>query len=366
MRILFISFHSVSGDQPWARRSFNIIQALCDAGNELTVLAPQKKLALGLQKAELIPLVNVPVRGFRILTLLHAFFKSIVLLGSKKIEAVHFAGSAVCLYAFLPLIFRARIVYDVWRSAEVESDGSRPAWVQSLRSRLERAVLKNMDTITCASPMIEEELLAAVDPSRVRLIENALNKSNPTACDLGDRPVIVYEHEGRRPAGLAQVLRVMAKVRERVPNARMIICSDSVRMRKVDDLVARLELQRCCTFVPFGDSSIQSSLISSASVLLLPEGRGAYADERMIRYMQSGTPIVATRIRSHRQFLEESRAIMTAVGVDDLADGITRALREPLLSAGMAREAQSYAVAHFTRSGFNRKVRAVYSELSRG
>jgi glycosyltransferase involved in cell wall biosynthesis len=362
MRILLISLHSLNGPQPWARRSFNIVQALCDAGNEVTVLAPQRDLAAGLGKATLVSLPSFASRPLRVLMFVTALFRAISLMARHKFDAVHFAGSAVCLYALLPLIFRSPVVYDVWRSAgEAGSD----SWLHAMRNRLERAVLMRMDTITCSCPMLEDELLLTESADRVCLIENAVNASRPEASDLGEFPVVVYEHAGGGSQVLEQVLRVVAKVRTRLPDVRLIVCAESVPTRKVEELVVRLELQQHCVFEPFADEDAQASLLAGASVLLLPEASGGYIDERIIRFMQSGTPIVATRIRAHKQFLDESRAVLTAVGIDDLAEGVARALREPLFSTALAREAQTYAIAHFTRSGFNCKVRRVYNGLSR-
>lgn len=362
MRVLFISLHSLNGHQPWARRSLNIIQALADAGNTVTVLAPQQALEVSSDRVVLRPLCGSAFPDFRLLSFWDAFVKASVILLGKKVDAVHFAGSAVFLYTLLKAVCRAPVVYDVWRSAADNHRDGR--WYHVLRERLEKAVLRRMDTITCSCPMLEEEFARQKEISRVCLLENAVSAAHSAQSDLGQHPVVVYEHPGRDVSSIAQVLRIGAKLRERLPDVRFIICTElNPHWRKLVDLMERLELREHCQLRPFGSTAEQASLLASASVLLLPESRGGYVDERIIRYMQSGTPIVATRIKSYTQFLSPSCAVLTAVGVDDLAEGLARVLYEPLLSAGMAREAQAYAVAHFTRSSFNRKVRAVYNEL---
>lgn len=364
MRILFISLHPLDGYQSWARRSMNMVQALSEAGNHVTLLAPGSVREAMPEHVELKRLFSRRHPLFRLIKFWDALVKASILLLSGKYEAVHFSGNAVCLYALLCRICRVPVVYDVWRSPE---DGPEEGGgLLALRERLEKAVLGRIDVITCSCPMLEEEFRLRKVAPKVCLIENAVTASRSLAADLDESQAVIYEHPGRNIEAIAQVLRIMAKLRERVPEARLIICTElNLHSRKIIDLMERLELQGHCSLRPFGDVDEQAGLLASASALLLPEARGGYVDERIIRYMQSGTPVVATRIRSYKQYLDESRAVLTAVGVDDLAEGLARVLQEPLLSSAMAREAQAYAVAHFTRSSFNRKVRAVFNELRR-
>lgn len=364
MRILFIALHPLVGHQPWVRRSLNIIQALADAGNDVTVLAPQLKMEFESERILLRPLFRYRFRPLRFISFWDALVKAASLLIRKKVDAVHFSGGAVCLHVLLAPFCRAPAVCDVWRSVTAPRREGR--W-SVFRERLERKVLARMDTITCSCPLLEEEFSRQSPSSKVCLVENAVSVIQPEVCDLGAVPVIVYEHTDSAVDSVRLVLRVFAKLRERLPEVRLIICSDQqLHSRKLDELLERLEVKHCCVFRSFEGIAAQAALLAGADALLLPESRSGYIDDRIIRYMQSGTPIVATRISSHKQFLDSSRAVLTAVGVDDLAEGLYRVMREPLLSAGMAREGQAYAVAHFTRASFNRKVRAVFNELRRG
>lgn len=362
MRILFISLNSLSGHQPWARRSLNIIQALSEAGNSVTVLAPQSALELHHAGVSLTPLCHPRLRAFHCCTFLDAFVKAVIALLRGRYDAVHFAGGAVCLYALLVTICRAPVVYDVWRSADEKRRGDRG--MNALRKRIEKSVLRRIDAITCSCPLLAEELVLQGESLRICLVENAVSATAVEVLDQGEMSVVVYEHPGRDIESIAQALRIASKLRERVPEARFVICTDlNPHARKLSELLQRLELQNCCCVQGFGGTAEQASLLAGASALLLPESQGGYVDERIIRFMQSGTPIVATRIRAYKQFLDSTRAVLCVVGVDDLAEGLSRVLREPLFSAALAREARAYAIAHFTRSSFNRKVRAVYNEL---
>lgn len=74
------------------------------------------------------------------------------------------------------------------------------------------------------------------------------------------------------------------------------------------------------------------ALLQSADVLILPHPRGEYSQSpmKLFEYMASGVPIVASRLPSLTEVLNESNAILVEPeNVESLVQGINKAINDP-------------------------------------
>ena len=85
---------------------------------------------------------------------------------------------------------------------------------------------------------------------------------------------------------------------------------------------------------------------------------------KIYSYMASGTPIVATAIRSHTQVLHRDNAVLAAPEPKALADGIVRALTDPEVAA-LGAAAKVEADARFNRSVFRRTLLSFYELVAK-
>ena len=75
-------------------------------------------------------------------------------------------------------------------------------------------------------------------------------------------------------------------------------------------------------------SEIPAYLLA-ADVLVSPRSRGTNTPLKIYQYLRSGKPIVATRLLTHTQVLDDDTAILTGVSAAEFADGILSALENP-------------------------------------
>jgi len=104
--------------------------------------------------------------------------------------------------------------------------------------------------------------------------------------------------------------------------------------------------------------------MTMASVLVSPRVKGTNTALKIYTYMQSGRPIVATRLPTHTQVLDDSCAILVLPQADDLAQGILRALKAPLEHSEIADEARRRVASKYSLPRFNNAVRTAYQSLS--
>jgi glycosyltransferase involved in cell wall biosynthesis len=75
-------------------------------------------------------------------------------------------------------------------------------------------------------------------------------------------------------------------------------------------------------------------------------------------------PLVATRIGSHTQVLNDDVCTLTGISPREMADGILWVLANPALADEKAERAAGWYGEHYSRSGYANKLRRVMARVA--
>src|SRR5204863_2111083 len=92
---------------------------------------------------------------------------------------------------------------------------------------------------------------------------------------------------------------------------------ERVRAAGIDDVVV---------FAGERPSAEVPAYLRAADVLVSPRSRGTNTPLKIYQYLRSGRPIVATRLLTHTQVLDDSTAVLTGATAREFADGILAVL----------------------------------------
>ncbi|MEA2725153.1 MAG: hypothetical protein QOH59_2924 [Gemmatimonadales bacterium] len=150
----------------------------------------------------------------------------------------------------------------------------------------------------------------------------------------------------------------------RVPNAHLVIVGgldqDIERYRR------RAQQLGIVTQVHFlGPRPVASlnGLLQRADVLVSPRLKGLNTPMKIYSYLDSGTAVLATRLRSHTQVLDDRTAYLVAPEPEALGDGLAHLLSDPGLRARLATQAKAYVQQEFTPEAAHRKLSAFYTMM---
>src|SRR6185436_2013588 len=85
------------------------------------------------------------------------------------------------------------------------------------------------------------------------------------------------------------------------------------------------------------------SFLDAASVLVSPRSTGTNTPLKIYQYLRSGRPIVATRLLTHTQVLDDDVAFLTAATADAFAVGIIAALTDHVRARAVGDRARELA-----------------------
>lgn len=191
-------------------------------------------------------------------------------------------------------------------------------------------------------PLLER----APDPAAVARLRASLG--------LTDAPVALYAGSFEPYQGVELLVDAAA----RVPQAQFLFVGGEPH--EVLALRGRAATGRCL-FTGKRAPAELPAFLALADVVVSPRVRGTNTPFKVYSYLASGKPLVATRLLTHTQLLDDSLAFLVEPTAQGLADGIRDALRDLQLAARRAERGRELIEREFSPARFVEKVRAAYA-----
>jgi glycosyltransferase involved in cell wall biosynthesis len=182
---------------------------------------------------------------------------------------------------------------------------------------------------------------------------------------VGSRsPVVMYVGNLEHYQGIGLLLDGFRHALIRLPDAHLVI----VGGLKEDIAYYRRRAQK----LGIGDQvhflgprpiASLDGLFKRADVLVSPRLKGLNTPMKIYSYLDSGTAVLATRLRTHTQVLDDRTAYLVSPEPEALGDGLADLLSNPMLRQRLARQAKAYVQREFTLEAAHRKLGSFYSMM---
>ncbi len=106
------------------------------------------------------------------------------------------------------------------------------------------------------------------------------------------------------------------------------------------------------------------AFLAVADVLVSPRHQGQNTPFKIFTYLASGKPLVATRIPTHTQLLDDSLAFLVEPTPEGLATGIRQALSDPAGAQARAARGQALIDREYSSERYAQKVAQAYSVIA--
>jgi glycosyltransferase involved in cell wall biosynthesis len=302
---------------------------------------------------------------------------TIALLVRHRYRVVHAHEESVFWCRFLMPIFRFRLIYDMHSSLPQQLENFKFTTSRLLIGAfksLEDSCLRAATAVITICPDLRDYVHhSGVDPERHVLIENSIFddvrlKELPAdpgvvaAHDLvrfppGDR-VILYAGTFEAYQGIDLLVEAFSLAVQRCPDARLLLVGGAdEQVARVRKLVESLGLGGRCVLTGRVPKSAAIAYTQSADVLVSPRIYGTNTPLKVYEQLASGRPLVATRIWSHTQVLDDSVCFLTEPTAQAMADGLVAALTDGAGAAERVRCAQALYEREYSRPVYEAKIR---------
>jgi glycosyltransferase involved in cell wall biosynthesis len=304
------------------------------------------------------------------------------LLLRRRYDFVHAHEEAVFFCRLLKPLFRYKLVYDMHSSLPQQLSNFRFTTSRALIGmfeRLENASLAGADAVITICPDLASYAEPRVaDPARHFLIENSIfddvrirrngghAERAPELPSLPQgRPVVLYAGTFEAYQGLDILLAAFLRVRERRPDALLCLAGGSPeQVSRYRAVAAELGLTGDVVFLGRVEPAVARHLTTSAAVLTSPRKHGTNTPLKVYEQLASGVPLVATRIHSHTQVLDDDVCFLVDPTPEAMAGGIVAALVEGPRRAAVVAAARRRYAERYSRRAYEEKMRRLLEALA--
>jgi glycosyltransferase involved in cell wall biosynthesis len=299
---------------------------------------------------------------------------------SGRYDVVHSHEEGGLIGVILAAILRVPHLYDMHSSLPQQLTNfafTGSTVIRRVFLTIERLMIRRSRVVVVICPALEETV-RAIDPhARIVLIENApgSGEEQPTDADAAavreryglapGTPLVLYTGTFEAYQGLDLLFAAMAQVQQRRPDARLLLAGGK------PDQIARAKRQAdhagiAAVTVFAGErpaAEIPAYLLAS-DVLVSPRSRGTNTPLKIYQYLRSGKPIVATRLLTHTQVLDDDTAILTDAAPAGFATGVLSAIADPVRSSSVAANARRLAETKYSYEAYLEKTRRAVAALA--
>jgi glycosyltransferase involved in cell wall biosynthesis len=300
---------------------------------------------------------------------------------AERYDAIHSHEEGGLIGVVLAALLRVPHLYDMHSSLPQQLTNfafSRSRIIRRIFLAMERLMIRRSRVVIVICPSLEETVREIDPKARTVLIENAPGSAEDEATPdqaaavrrglgLPDAtPIVLYTGTFEAYQGLDLLFDAMAHVKKARPDARLVLVGgrpDQVaravaqaRTAAIDDVVLVVG-ERPASEIP--------RYLLAADVLVSPRARGTNTPLKLYQYLRSGKPIVATRLLTHTQVLNDDTAILTGATPAEFGAGILQCLEDTARAAGVGQRALALAQTKYSYAAYLEKTRQACAALVR-
>lgn len=180
----------------------------------------------------------------------------------------------------------------------------------------------------------------------------------------GKSPVAMYVGNLEHYQGIGLLLEGFRHALLRVPNAHLVIVGGIPEdIARYERRTTQLGIDSRVHFLGQRPISALDNLFRLADVLVSPRLKGLNTPMKIYSYLDSGTAVLATRLRTHTQVLDDRTAYLVEPDPEALGNGLAELLSDPVLRERLASQAKAYVQQEFTPEAAHRKLGSFYSMM---
>jgi glycosyltransferase involved in cell wall biosynthesis len=241
---------------------------------------------------------------------------------------------------------------------------------------LERFVIRRSKVVVVICPHLAEVVRGIAPDVPAVLIENAPGSGDTPIAGSGDSvrqqlglpagaPIVLYTGTFEAYQGLDLLFEAARRVLESRPEARFVLAGgrpDQIAAARAQ--AERMGIGQAVTFAGQRPAEEIPQFLDAADVLVSPRSTGTNTPLKIYQYLRSGRPIVATRLLTHTQVLNDDVAILTTPTAEGFADGIVTALSDSDRARAVGDRARELADAKYSYDAYLARTRQACDHLT--
>jgi glycosyltransferase involved in cell wall biosynthesis len=275
----------------------------------------------------------------------------------KRYDLIYAHEEGAFLARVAGALFRVPYVYDMHSSLPLQitdwkfSANSRVirlfGWVERVSIRGARAVIAISPAVAQAARQVDPDVPIVTIVNHFEIGETG----DPAAATAlrarygidADRKVVLYTGSFVALQSLDLLIDAVPLVIREVPKAVfLLVGGQDPEIAILRAQAERLDVAGSVVFERNRPQREMSTYMAASDVLVSPRVQGINPPGKLLSYLASGRPVVATNTLVHNQLLDEQCAILTAPNAAGIAQGLIKAMTDEVAAAAVVREAARF------------------------
>ncbi len=310
-------------------------------------------------------LAKVPLDFLLMCTVIRCAFRG-------RYDAVHSHEEAGVIGVLLAWVLGVPHLYDMHSSLPQQLTNfaySRGRVLTTVFAWMERFVVRHSRVIVVICPELQQTVRGIDAQAQSVLIENAPGSTDVDSDETPDRlrgqlglangqPVVLYTGTFEAYQGLDLLTESFRLVHAQCPSARLVLAGGQPeQIVAAREMAGRTGIADAVIFAGQRKAAEIPVFLRMADVLVSPRSTGTNTPLKIYQYLRSGRPIVATRLVTHTQVLNDEVAVLTPATPEGFAEGILRVLADKESASEIAARAQHLAETKYSYDAYLARTR---------
>jgi glycosyltransferase involved in cell wall biosynthesis len=300
---------------------------------------------------------------------------------ADRYDAVHSHEEGSFIGVVLAAALGVPHLYDMHSSLPQQLTNfafSRSRVLRRIFEVLERFVIKRSRVVIVICPHLEETVRTIDRVVPTVLIENSPGSGDTPIAGSGDRirqqlglsgatPMVLYTGTFEAYQGLDLLFAAGSYVLQRRPDVKFVLAGGRPDQVEAARAAARAAgLGEAVVFAGQRPADEIPAFLDAADALVSPRSSGTNTPLKIYQYLRSGRPIVATRLLTHTQVLDDEVAYLSAATAEGFGAAILEALADPERARAVGDRARQLAETKYSYEVYLNRTRHALALLTEG
>ncbi len=297
-----------------------------------------------------------------------------------RYDAIHSHEEGGLIGVLLAMVLRVPHLYDMHSSLPQQLSNfsfSRSTILLRMFRFIERTMIRRSRVVIVICPSLEETV-RTIDPGAdVVLIENAPGSAEDQASAAQAAatraqwglapatPLVLYTGTFEAYQGLDLLFAAMAEVKRARPDARLLLAGGKPeQVARAREAAGAAGIAEVTIFAGERPAEEIPAYLLAADVLTSPRSKGTTTPLKIYQYLRSGKPVVATRLLTHTQVLDDDTAVLTTPDPQAFAAGVLAMIDHPAEAERLGRNARTLAETKYSYEAYLDRTRRACRALT--
>lgn len=380
MRILLLAPHPFYQARGTPIAVKTVLEFLSERGDTVDVLTYAEGAAVSIPNCTVHRIPRVPgLQGIRPGFSVKKVLSDVLMIGSclrlvrrTRYDLIHAVEESAFIAAAMRALTGVPYVYDMDSSlAEQLVDAYPPLrFAFPVLRRMEALAIRRSSGVLTVCAALQDVALSHDPGQLVGRVEDTTLLTGPKPAGNGrldpadGGPVAMYVGNLEAYQGIDLLLEGFRHTLSQVPQAKLVIVGGrDTDIAHYRGRAERLGIDGSVVFAGPRPIGMLPELLRQADVLVSPRLKGLNTPMKIYSYLDSGSAVLATRLRTHTQVLDDGMAYLVDPEPLALGRGLAELMGNPELRARLANTAKAYVQREHTPEAARRKLESFYSTM---